>query len=480
MTAPRSTRPTYKPELPADLLPPLHKELERCRRDPARFNSTILCRGSYWSKQREICESVVKYPITCVKTGNGVGKSFVDAGILLWFAVMHPGSKSVVAAPTQQQLSNVLWAEVRDAYNLAERNGMPLGGKMAGLTLEFGPNWRVEGFGSGSVESKSGRHSADLFALVDEASGVSSQVHEAVDSLNPSRRLYTANPISNSGKFYDLCQMAGTNPNVNVIEISSLESPHAHLDRSPFGMADKGFIDGARYEYGEDSLWWRVHILGQFPDEASQALLPRAWIERASKQEHRPYGDVWLSVDVAKGNDGDAAGILARDRRGVLAYEESTRWNLEHLAKETAKWKHRYEVSPARIVYDSAGLGVDFANRLAAMNIVGVKDYMGNREGSEKFFNLRSEAGWMVRRRLDPDRGLYVDRDNRREFVQQPSFSIPRHLATRFRPELEGVRYDLDDAGRIQVEPKDAFVARLKKSPTFLDCLFMSFAYPDV
>jgi hypothetical protein len=245
-------------------------------------------------------------------------------------------------------------------------------------------------------------------------------------------------------------------------------------------MADRGFLDNARFEYGEDSLWWRVHVLGQFPDEAMQALLPRAWVERAARQEHPRTGDVWLSVDVAKGNDGDASGILARDRRGVLAYEESTRWSLEHLAKETAKWAMQYKVSPARIVYDAAGLGVDFANRLAAMGLVGVKDYMGSREGSEKFFNLRSEAGWMVRRRLDPDRGLYVDRDGRRQFLQQPPFAIPQHLVQRFRAELEGIRYDLDDAGRIQVEPKELFVARLKKSPTFLDCLFMSFAYPDV
>jgi len=128
-------------------------------------------------------------------------------------------------------------------------------------------------------------------------------------------------------------------------------------------MADKGFIDGARFEYGEDSLWWRVHILGQFPDEAMQALLPRAWVERAANQEHKRYGDVWLSVDVAKGNDGDASAILARDRRGVIAYEESPRWNLEYLAKETARWAGAHNVNPARIVYDAAGLGVDFAKR---------------------------------------------------------------------------------------------------------------------
>lgn len=403
----------------------------------------------------------------------------MDAGILLWFATMHPNSKSVVAAPTMQQLANVLWSEVRDAYHLAEHNGMPLGGKLAGLSLEFGPNWRVEGFGSGSVESKSGRHAKDLFALIDEASGVAAQVHEAVDSLNPSRRLYTGNPIKPEGKFYDLCQSAATNPNVNVIEISSLESPHAHLDRSPFGMADKGFLDNARFEYGEDSLWWRVHVLGQFPDEAMQALLPRAWVERACRLDHKPWGDRWMAVDVAKGNQGDASGVLVRDDRGVRAYEESNRWPVEDLAKHAKRLAVEHEVQPSRIVYDATGIGTDFGNRLAHLGLVGCREYLGASAGTGQFLNLRSAAAWAFRRRLDPDRGVYRDVDGSRQFVPQEPFAIPKHLADRFRPELEGVRYDLDDAGRIQVEPKDLFVARLKRSPTFLDCCFMSFAYAD-
>jgi len=475
------SRAKLKRGIPKALLPQLEAQLAKCKTDPARFNETILCRGPYWQKQREICESVVKYPITCVKTGNGVGKSFVDSGIAWWFGTLHVDSITVIAAPTQAQLSSVLWSEMMTAKKLAESNGIDLGAKVRGLTAEFGPKWRIEGFGSGSVESKSGRHAEHLMALIDEASGVEANVHEAIDSLNPSRRLYTGNPIRAEGKFFELCESAGRNPNVNVIEISSLDSPHAHLERSPFGLADKGFLDNARYEYGEDSVWWLVHILGKFPTELQQVLLPADWIRLAGETVHNQLGRRRMAVDIAKGNDGDPSGILVRDDRGVLSYEESRKWSIEQLAEHCKRTALNYGVEPSAIVYDATGIGADFGNRLASLGMVGGKDYMGSRDGGEKYVNLRSRAGWEFRRRLDPARVLPTSQEHGPKlFVPQPPFSIPQSLINQHRAELSGCRYELDPAGRIQIEPKELFIARLRKSPTFLDCLFMSFAYPHL
>jgi phage terminase large subunit len=464
---------------------------------PARFNETILCREPYWHKQREICESVVKYPITCVKTGNGVGKSYVDAGIIAWFATLHVNSKTVVAAPTQAQLSGVLWGELEAAAKSAEDHGRPLGGRFRGLTLEFGENWRVEGYGSGSVESKSGRHAKDLLAVIDEASGVDASVHEAVDSLNPSRRLYTGNPIKPEGKFYELCELSGDNPNVNVIQISSLESPHVHLDRSPWGMADGPFISNARYEYGEDSMWWLVHILGKFPGELDEALLPIAWLNAASRERvERTKGPVRLGIDIAKGiGEGDLSLVVARDDNGILAAKWSRSWNLESLAHRVRMMQLEYDVQPTHIVFDSTGIGMDFANRLKAVGISGAHAYQGANSGGDRFHNLRSSCAWAFRRRLDPARGdtsieagasqnrlqwsAPAHTDGVVRYSSQPSFAIPRDLLNHFRKELQQCKYQLDDGGRIMLERKEDFVKRLKASPNFLDAVTMTFAYPN-
>jgi hypothetical protein len=395
---------------------------------------------------------------------------------------MHPGSKSVAAAPTNAQLAGVLWGEVKSAAKKAAMHGRPLGGRFAGLTYELGEDWRIEGFGQGSIESKSGRHSEHLLALIDEASGVHPAVLEAIDSLNPSRRLYTGNPLRPEGRFYDLCE--SRSPNVNVIEISAFECPHVvgGYARSPWGAADLNFIDSARWEYGEDSVWWLVHVLGRFPDELSQALLPVDWLRAASLAKHERKGPTRLGVDISKGNDGDESGWLARDDNGVLGFECSRNWSIERTASEAARACKAHGILGNHVVYDAAGVGTDFGNRLRGLGIVGAKDYMGARDGGEKFCNLRAAAGWALRRRLDPNRQRHKPDPSRAPMVSyepQPAFHIPGHLLQRYRAELQGLRYGLDDKGRIQLEVKADFVARLKKSPTLLDCMFMSFAYPN-
>ena len=91
--------------------------LYECRSDYELFNQAILGRDKaddqgrrgYWAKQRDICRSVETSPITLVHTGNAVGKSFADAGIILAFLLTHPNCLVVATAPSQVQLEEVLW-----------------------------------------------------------------------------------------------------------------------------------------------------------------------------------------------------------------------------------------------------------------------------------------------------------------------------------------------------------------------------------
>lgn len=499
---PRGTRNARPRGIHPDLIPTLAEELTHCRDDLSRFNDVILGGPSFWHRQEEICRSVVECEVTACPTGNGVGKSFVGARILLAWLTTRPGSRAIVAAPTAGQLSGVLWAEMQAARTRAEKLGLPLGGRVNGLTLDYGDGWTLEGFGQGSVEARSGRHAGDLLAVVDEASGTKPAVLEAIDSLNPSRYLYLGNPLRSYGKFFEVCERPG--PHVNVIRIPSLESPDIHLPRSDRGMADAGWLARVRHEYGEESIWWLSHVLALFPGEAAELLLPPAWLALAGKTIHARAGRVRLGVDVAKGTERDDSMIVARDDTGVLGAWWSNRWDLEQLAGQVALHAADLDVAGPSIAYDATGIGADFGNRLASKGLHGARDYMGSRSGGEKFSNLRSAAGWLLRRRLDPARSASapgpgkprgfrdrVELDIRRKgepepdpadpdariYTPQRPFSIPQHLIDAFRPELS-IRYQLDDAGRIQLEVKEDLIARLKRSPNFLDALIMTFAYP--
>ena len=47
-----------------------------------------------------------------IKSGQGVGKTSVEAVALLWFLTCFPYPRVVATAPTKQQLHDVLWSEV--------------------------------------------------------------------------------------------------------------------------------------------------------------------------------------------------------------------------------------------------------------------------------------------------------------------------------------------------------------------------------
>ena len=66
--------------------------LNLCRDRPEQFNKLILKRPAYWSRQIDLCRSVVEYRTTVAYSGNMVGKDYWIAGIVLWWLLTRPDS----------------------------------------------------------------------------------------------------------------------------------------------------------------------------------------------------------------------------------------------------------------------------------------------------------------------------------------------------------------------------------------------------
>jgi hypothetical protein len=432
----------------------------------------MLSRGVYWWRQEEVCRSVQNYPITVVKAGNGVGKTFLLAGLLLWFGASHVPCKVIATAPTESQVRDVLWAEVQAAYASAR---YPLGGRMKGLRWDLGENWFASAFGSGSVESKSGRHAGDMLGIIDESSGVDPDVHSAMDSLNCSRYIHMGNPLRPDGKFYELCELSADNPKINVITIPSLESPHIHLERSPHGMADATWLALMKHQYGADSIWWLSHILAKFPGQAEDGLIEPGWLDLASQIIHVASGPRRVHIDLAKGNGGDLSVVLCRDDNGLCDLRWSRDWDLGKTAEIGVEVARKWGVEPWRLTYDAAVLGTDFHTRLAPLGFADATPYLGGNSGGRGFVNLRSACGWALRMRLKPDgtkqtpEGLYVP---------QAPFAIRKDWMALLRPELLALRYHLEGPEKTALETKEDVIKRLRHSPDFADALMGSFAFP--
>ena len=105
-------------------------------------------------------------------------------------------------------------------------------------------------------------------------------------------------------------------------------SPHAHLARSPVGLADKVWLEAVGREPGENSPWYRSHVLAQRPKLATERLIPQEWLNlalsdatAAAVQTLRVgarLGKVRLGCDVGEGVGRSQSVIVVRDDLGVL------------------------------------------------------------------------------------------------------------------------------------------------------------------
>ena len=71
--------------------------------NPVDFVEDVI-RAKPDANQRDILNSVAKYPMTSVRSGHGIGKSAVQSWLAIWFLSTRPYPKIPCTAPTQHQL----------------------------------------------------------------------------------------------------------------------------------------------------------------------------------------------------------------------------------------------------------------------------------------------------------------------------------------------------------------------------------------
>ena len=411
-----------------------------------------------------------------VPSGNSTGKSFLGAGLALWHFKAFQGSKTITTGPSFGQLLRILWAYIFKTYDRSElaqasdrilRN-VPL--------IETDPEWFLVGINPQNIEASSGYHGEHVFALVDEASSLTAAKNEAINSWNPSKRVYIGNPLRPDGPFYEMCmrQTLEPDPSVALIKIPSTESPaiKAGQRRSPVGFADLDWLDDMRREYGEDSPWWKSHVLAEFPDSAEGQLVARDWIDRAVSATVNADDDrteLVLSIDLAAGRGGDRSVLCVRSGFRLLHLEHSNRWSLDETGRRAGEIVKKYGIKPHRVVYDRSGLGEGFDTFLRSAGVVGAIGFLGGSEArghQRKFENLKSASAWQLRKRLDPARG-------------EKPFAIPPEYGQQLRPELQAYTYEVTAKDKIKLTDKEAIQAKLGRSPDLADALIMSFVAFD-
>src|SRR5258708_27087697 len=132
-----------------------------------------------WSKQLEVLKATIHHRRIAVRSGHGVGKTFVVACLVLWWLFARQGLV-VTTAPTWEHVEGVLWREILMLWGHAR---VPLPAKDNQTELKIDKTWYAIGLSTNIPSAFQGRHHPRLLVVMDEAPGVNEQVHLEISTL---------------------------------------------------------------------------------------------------------------------------------------------------------------------------------------------------------------------------------------------------------------------------------------------------------
>lgn len=427
--------------------------MKRCKESPEFFCKKALGIQP-WSKQVEIMNSVRDNPNTIVISANAQGKSWVSAAIVLWFLFTHKGSLVATTAPTFRQIMNVLWAEISKMYYGAR---IPLGGELTTgkLMVDEKEKWFALGIPASEEVRFQGLHAEEILVIFDEAAGIPPEIYTAASgnlTSDKSRWLLIGNPTSPTGMFYEYSK----NPNWNKITLNALESPAIQFpEKYPFLASKKWCMERAA-EWGTSSPMYQARVLGEFPVEGDDTLIPLKWLDDAVKRYMEKSGkDLLVSEHMYIGLDVAAMG---NDKTVCATYQPNKILPLKKAqGKELSTVKHLVQGEAIaagnklmQITTDDTGLGGGPTSDLRAMGypVLGVN--FANKSQNKRFFRrLKDEIMW-----------------NFREVMRAGEIALPPD--DELISQLASIKYKIEQStGLIEIEPKEEMKKRGMKSP---DC----------
>lgn len=452
LTAQQKRRKFFKQRLPLYQKNPVLFAKEVCSYNPDEW-------------QRNVLMDIAGYTKVSVRSGHGVGKTSVEAIVLLWFLSCFRYPKVIATAPTRQQLNDILWSEVEKW-----RSKSPLLQELLTWTKTYvymkgyEKRWFAVAKTALEPENMQGFHEENMLIIVDEASGVEDDIMEAILATlsgKNNKLLMCANPTRTTGTFYD-----SHNRDRGMYKchrVSSLDSTRTNKEN----------IAAFIRKYGEHSNVVKVRVYGDFPAQEDDVFLPLPLIEQTVVNEidtEKIY-KITMGVDVARYGDDETiiatnvGGIIdipvVRHGQSLMTTVGDIVMQYKRLIKEYPNYKGVITVN-----IDDTGLGggvtdrleeVKIEERLRRLEIVPVN--FGSKppqDGSEDRYQDISTYMWATLKTLMENKEVSIANDE--ELVAQ--------LSVR--------KYSITSTGKIMLESKKAMKDRGIKSPDRGDAVVLS------
>lgn len=408
--------------------------------------------------QIDIIEALPFHKSTSVRSGHKTGKSLSAGGLAWWWYSTRELARAVMTAPTSRQVVKVLWRELARLRRASKRSLDGVMHKTPSTGVQADDGREIIGFTADDPEAFSGISGPNVLYLVDEASGVSEEIFEAIEGnrAGGAYAMYFSNPTRPSGTFFESHHAA--RKFFHCIHIDSQDA--ALYGRDIPGLATSEWCEEKTEQWGEESSIFQVRVRGNFPPEGSNTVISLLLVSEATERwsDTLAVGRLVIGVDPAR--EGDDASVL-QPVRGNKALDKKVFRGLDgfQLAAEVAKMAadlrapDEYDPVPANV--DEIGIGASVVDALAYNHseVVTVCPVNSSRtaDDEDQYFNLRAELHFGLRDWL---------RDG-------GSFESDPILES----ELVAATYKYDNRGRLQVEKKEDMKKVLKRSPNHADAL---------
>lgn len=408
--------------------------------------------------QSEAAYSVRDNPRTTIKSGQGVGKTADTVAIALWFLFCHKNARVVATAPTKRQLNDVMWAEMAKWIN-----NSPLLKAILSKTKTYiyvngaEDTWFAVAVASSRPENIQGFHADNLLFIIDEASGVDDSIVEAINgtlSGENNKLLMLGNPTKAEGAFYES----------HTVDRAQFHCMTVNAEKSQ--RTNKENIAMMARKYGRDSNVYRVRVLGEFPLNSDDVVIPIGMVEKSIMTDcvetDTPL-HIRIACDVARyGNDKT---IISRrvDKKIEILHKrqgQSITWTASMIQHEYLKVLDKYPKYDGYvyIMVDDGGVGGGVTDILveckrqnpALYSQMMIVPLLFGKRIKHKFYWDSTTLWYYTLRDL-----LSTEDKDEPDIILPNDSDLVGQLTTR--------KYEMRDS-QIKVESKDEYKERLKTS----------------
>lgn len=407
-------------------------------------------------------------PVRMAETsGHGTGKSALGAWLANWIMSTRPHSIGTVTAGTATQLEERTWAAIqqwtrrcitRRWWDIQSR-GIYARESILGPG-EAPDTWKLvaQTCKEENAQSFAGQHArtSTSWYLFDEASTVPDGIWRvAYGGLTDGEPMMFAwgQPERNTGEFHDIC-FGGKRDRWN----------HRTVDSRTSKFTNKELIAEYERDYGIDSDFYKVRVLGLPPSASELQFIDSARIDAAKRRVVAPLDDEPLIAGFDVSGGGKAWNVI-RFRRGADARSIPP----IRITGEDGRDRQLLVAKAAQVLRDPAlKVAMMFVDSAFGSPIVERLHSMGFRNVQEVVFGGQSADAHQANARAYMWNAL-------KEWLRSGAID-PADI--RLHTDMVGPGYHLNQKSQLVIESKESMQKRGVASPDDGDALALTFAQP--